>query len=132
MKLRIHERFFVGSGAGGQHRNRTESCVEAWVELPDGRKVSATASGERSQYANRRAARAVLRARVREALEPPGVGRGAAGEERVRTYHEPDNRVVDHLSGERGTWDGVMLSDAGFAKMIAARRRAARERELGL
>lgn len=30
-------------------------------------------------------------------------GRYAAGHERVRTYHEPDNRVVDS-SGDRWTW----------------------------
>lgn len=52
------------SGPGGQHRNKTESCVVI-RHLPTG--IEAKAS-DRCQHANRRAARAMLEARVAELM----------------------------------------------------------------
>jgi protein subunit release factor A len=102
MRLPIHFRFFKSSGPGGQHRNKTMSAVEASVTLPDGRVIRATAQTDKSQHRNKRAARAILLGRVRVALQPETERRRTAGwgeAGRVRTYHEPDNRVTDHASG---------------------------------
>jgi protein subunit release factor B len=57
------ETFFIGSGPGGQHRNKTESAVRL-VHPPTG--ISVTATERRSQSRNR--SEALFR--LREALAP--------------------------------------------------------------
>lgn len=52
--------------------------------------------------------------------------RGVDGE-RVRTYHEPDNRVTDHASGFRQTYSEV-VGKGDLAAMIEARCRFMIER----
>lgn len=52
---------FRGSGAGGQHRNKTDSCVRM-THVPSG--VSAIATESRSQHQNRKVARQRLEARL--------------------------------------------------------------------
>jgi protein subunit release factor B len=78
--LECEETFFVGSGPGGQHRNKTESAVRL-VHGPTG--VTVTATERRSQLQNRGAALARLRAELTELARAPKVrrptrpGRGA-------------------------------------------------------
>jgi ribosome-associated protein len=66
------ETFFVGSGPGGQHRNKTESAVRL-VHLPTG--VSVTATERRSQARNRAAALERLRAALAPLSRRPAVRR---------------------------------------------------------
>jgi protein subunit release factor A len=96
MKLKIQYRAFNSGGKGGQHGNRSMNAIQAWVDLPDGRRISAT-STMKSQHTSRKMARALLLTRVKAAFDKqkPRV----VGGERVRTYHEADNRVTDHASG---------------------------------
>jgi ribosome-associated protein len=61
--LECEETFFVGSGPGGQHRNKTESAVRL-VHPPTG--ITVTATERRSQPRNR--SEALFR--LREALVP--------------------------------------------------------------
>ena len=51
--------------------------------------------------------------------------RNQAGTERIRTYHEPDNRVVDHASGYTDTYTNVIVKGNADA-VIAARAKAVR------
>ena len=51
--------------------------------------------------------------------------RNLAGNERIRTYHEPDNRVVDHASGFTDTYTNVVLK-GNVDGAIEARARAVR------
>lgn len=104
----IEIRFYNSGGPGGQHRNRSASDVEmrlkpeaaAEIGIPA---VKATASG-RSQSRNLATARRVLRSRIAaEVKRLDAKGRFAAGNDRVRNYHEPDNRVTDS-SGLRWPW----------------------------
>ena len=109
----------VGSGAGGQHRNKTDSAVRL-LHRPTGLVVRC--ESERDQSQNRRVARAVLRARlweleqaratgVRDAARRVQVGSGMRGDKR-RTVRTQDDQVVDSITGrswrfkdyERGAW----------------------------
>jgi peptide chain release factor 1 len=48
-----------------------------------------------------------------------------AGTERIRTYHEPDNRVTDHASGLTDTYTNVIIK-GDISGMIEARAKAVR------
>jgi peptide chain release factor 1 len=95
------------SGPGGQHRNKTESCV-VMRHLPTGIEAKASA---KSQHQNRKTARAMLEARVRavmdertskaRALDRKGqVGSGMRGD-KIRTYRQQDDQVTDHRTGRK-------------------------------
>jgi len=51
--------------------------------------------------------------------------RNQAGTERIRTYHEPDNRVVDHASGFTDTYTNVIVK-GNVDDVIMARAKAVR------
>lgn len=90
------------TGAGGQHRNTTDSCV-VMTHIPTGIKAKAAA---KSQHENRKTARAVLETRVESHFNQikyqqlvktrlEQVGSGMRGD-KIRTYREKDNTVTDH------------------------------------
>lgn len=113
--------WFSGTGAGGQHRNKTENCCRC-IHMPTG--IRATASSERSRKSNMESALKVCKSRVAAHFHKDKE-RFLAGTERIRTYHEPDNRVVDHASGLTDTYTNVMVKD-NIEPMIMARARAVR------
>lgn len=51
-----------------------------------------------------------------------------ATSERVRTYHAPDNRAVDHLSGKTTTYRSA-VEDRRIGDLIEARKRAMMQAE---
>jgi peptide chain release factor 1 len=98
--------FIHSSGPGGQHVNKTSSCVRI-VHKPTG--VVVRCQDQKSQQANRKRAMAVLRARLYEkqrgeqqqqidTMRRSQVGSGDRNE-RVRTYNFPQDRVTDHRVG---------------------------------
>lgn len=97
-----------GSGPGGQHRNKTDSCVVA-THKPT--KVSVTIDA-RSQHQSKTLALRILSERVKEIqqrkhknkqdqIRRNQVGSGERGDKR-RTYRSQDDSVKDHVTGQ--TW----------------------------
>lgn len=115
----LEEQTCRGSGAGGQHRNKTDSAVQL-RHIPTG--IMVRCESERSQSLNRETARAVLRARLWQAEQERAsgaraddrrrqVGSGMRGDKR-RTIRTQDDVVNDHQTGRqwrykdyaRGNW----------------------------
>ena len=103
----LEEHFTRGSGAGGQHRNKTDSCV-VLTHTPSG--ITVRVDGGRSQHINRQTALGVLRARLkvagderttkeRNATRRRQVGMGARGD-KVRTIAIQRDTVHDHGTGK--------------------------------
>lgn len=107
-----------GSGAGGQHRNRTESAVRM-RHLPTGLEVRICT--ERSQHRNKAIARQILEGRVAGALKDArGIQRGGerkalAGSgcrgDKCRTYRVRDALVTDHRSGRKAPLARVLAGE---------------------
>jgi peptide chain release factor 1 len=97
-----------GSGAGGQHRNTTDSAVQL-THKPSG--LAVRAEGERSQHQNKETALCILRAKLQE-LQKRGqtlqrndarkgqVGKGSRAD-KTRTVAAQRDTVVSHLNGKR-------------------------------
>lgn len=103
-----------GSGPGGQHRNKTESCVRL-RHNPTGIDVRIDM---RSQHRSRALAKAVLEDRVmrherhahREALNADRalqIGSGMRGD-KIRTYRQQDDVVIDHRTGRKARLSDVL------------------------
>lgn len=111
--------WFSGTGAGGQHRNKHQNCCRC-IHIETG--IQANGTSSKSRETNKRNALSVCIARVKRSLEGEAE-RFRAGEERVRTYHAEDNRVIDHLSGHRQTYKEV-VEKGDLSGMIKARLEA--------
>jgi ribosome-associated protein len=97
------ESFFVASGPGGQHRNKTESGVRL-VHRPTA--VVVTATERRSQLQNRGAALERLRARLATLSREPKPRRATkptrgAKERRLAAKKQVARRKVER----KGSWD---------------------------
>lgn len=87
---------FCSGGPGGQHQNKTESGVRI-THIASG--LSAESREQRSQKQNRRIAfERLAKLLIAHHFAKEEIGRYAAGQKVVRTYHECDDRIVDHDS----------------------------------
>lgn len=127
---------YRSSGAGGQHVNKTESCIRM-THLPTG--IVVTCQDERSQIKNREKAMKVLKSRIYDYYNTKyeaeyaqnrksQVGTGDRSE-RIRTYNFPQSRVTDHRIGMTiYTIDTFIMGD--IQPMIDALAIADREAKL--
>lgn len=92
-------------GPGGQHQNTTENGIVITL-LPDvaaelGIPVVSAAASLRSQHRSKAQAVKLFAARiVTELRKTQARGRYSAGTDRVRNYHQPDDRVTDATGGK--------------------------------
>ena len=127
---------YRSSGAGGQHVNKTESCIRM-THLPTG--IVVTCQDERSQLKNREKAMKVMKSRLYDYYNSQyqseyaenrknQIGTGDRSE-RIRPYNFPQGRITDHRIGFTAyNLDEFMLGD--IDAMVEALTLADREARL--
>lgn len=105
--------YYRGSGKGGQKRNKTSNACRI-THLPTGE--SASSEDGRSQTKNREDAFRKLAEKLKGRMLPK-VPEKENPQERIRTYHQPRNQVIDHRTGEVVSYEEV-LNGRGLDKLI--------------
>lgn len=107
-----------GSGAGGQHRNVTDSAVTV-KHKPSG--IVVRCENERSQHQNKENALSLLRAKLFEqqqqkqidqqnATRKKHVGKGMRGD-KIRTIRMQDGVVINHITGKKSKLKDFLRGD---------------------
>ena len=127
---------YRASGAGGQHVNKTESCIRM-THLPTG--IVVTCQDERSQIKNREKAMKVMKSRLydyynsqyRKEYDENRKSQIGTGDrsERIRTYNFPQGRITDHRIGFT-LYNLVDFLAGNIDEMIEALQIADREAKL--
>ncbi len=106
--------FYRGSGPGGQHRNKVSTACRM-KHIPTGE--AACSEEFKSQLQNKKAAFVKLANKLVPMMKRENIKkRFAAGHERIRTYKEKENQVLDtrvphKVFTYRGVLDGAELGD---------------------
>lgn len=110
---------YVGTGPGGQHRNKTKSCVRI-THIESG--LSSSCCKTRSQHLNKEIAFKLLAAKLVAHYVPTlERSRAPGGTLTIRTYNTVENRVKDHASGFQQSWVEVKHD---MTAMIEARAKS--------
>ena len=109
--------WFSGSGAGGQYRNRHMNTCRI-THIATG--LRAMCGDYRERPKNQAAAFKKLAERVIEHYRAQDTDRPVVNTSVIRTYHEPDQRVKDAVSGFTQSYDKVVHGNH-IADMITAR-----------
>lgn len=98
--------YYRGSGPGGQHRNKTDSACRM-KHKPTGHVTQSEEHKKQGQ--NKKAAfkrMTDILVPLMKAAAKPQVE--SASTERIRTYHEPQQRVKDHRTGKTYSYKDVL------------------------
>jgi protein subunit release factor A len=100
--------WFSGTGAGGQHRNKHQNCVRI-THIESGM----TEVGQNHKERGRNFSEAFNRLAKRISTWYYGENEKerVPFDRRVRTYNLCENRVVDHNTGQKFTFDEFELDD---------------------
>lgn len=117
-KSQLEITFSRGSGKGGQKRNKTSTKCRM-VHIPTG--IAVECDETRSSHQNRKIAFNKLAAQLIPLMKKQiKLVRFRANLERIRTYHEPDNRVIDdRVPNKQWPFDTVMEGKA-FEEILNA------------
>lgn len=116
---------FRSGGKGGQHQNATDSGVRI-THVETG--LSAESRERDSQHQNKKIAfRRVAKLLIDHYCKKKARERYGSAE-RIRTYHEADNRVVDHLSGLVMPYSAIVGKN-NIGPMVEARMMASRKED---
>lgn len=116
--------WFSGQGAGGQRRNKVQSCCrithnETGISAV-GQRHAHRPDNQRDAF-NQLAARLISYYKVFEKEDTPERTNKGFGTEVIRNYHAVRNEVHDKASGLKMTYKEV-VEDANLGPMIDARR----------
>ena len=88
--------YYRGSGKGGQHRNKTDSACRI-TDIETG--LFAASEEHKSQPQNKKSAFRKLIDKLMKHYEDLEPKKPARNTDRTRSYHEPEDRVTDHVTG---------------------------------
>ena len=112
--------WFNGTGPGGQNKNKRAMCCRI-THTATG--MTCTGQEHRDRPSNQRVAFTRLAKRLIAHYTIKEDMAAYRSTERVRTYHEPRNDVLDHASGVRKTYKEIVI-DGNIEELVEARRRA--------
>jgi len=118
--------WFSGTGAGGQHKNKHQNCCRITHKKTG---IVGLCQENKERIANQRTAfkrltdKLVAYYKAQDAIKKVDVT------ERIRTYHEPRNTVLDHASGHTQSYKEVVL-DGDLSEMIDERCKVKRTEEI--
>jgi len=105
--------WFNGEGGGGQHRNKNACCcrikdIETGIQTSSQEFKSAS---QNKKAAFRKMVRLLSAHYASLDLHESRASGAGFGDQKVRTYHEPDDRVVNHATGKTWSLRSVVKGD---------------------
>ena len=100
--------WFSGKGAGGQHRNKHQNCVRV-IHIESG--LSCTGQSYRERKRNFEEAFRSLAEKLHRHYYPKHARDREPVTAVIRSYNECENRIVDHVTGNKYSMDSFDLDE---------------------
>lgn len=99
--------WFSGTGAGGQHRNKHQNCVRV-THIESG--ITVTGQNHRERSKNFKEAFEELANRIVKWQYGENQKERAPVTDVIRTYNIEDNRITDHITGNKTDFNSFELN----------------------